>query len=104
MSNCDLDATVNRPATEVEEAYHRQSEHTAWAARLQQQFPREPGTIQSEDVQIQGVSVRATRNPRSSPRASESPVRRRSERRSLGLLYHEPPRKMRTPILPPPVS
>ena len=45
------------------------------------------------EVRIQGSSVRATRNPKSSLRTPD--LLRFAERRNLGRSYQEPPRKTR---------
>ena len=51
--------------------------------------------LRGKGLKIQGVIVRATRNPISSPRLEVPSLLRTAERRNQGLLYQEPPRKTR---------
>ena len=60
--------------------------------------PLEP---QGKEVKIQGISVRATRNPSKLIRTRNASLKRNAERRSHGLLYQEPPRSTRRTQSPP---
>ena len=57
---------------------------------------RAPWTpTRGKDLKIQGVIVRATRNPMMRLRKVEAILKRSAERRSLGKLTQDPPRKTR---------
>src|SRR5262249_7456318 len=56
-----------------------------------------------KEVKIQGVSVRPTRKPKASPRATEVLLSRMAERRKSGSLSQDPPRTTRVLQLPPAV-
>ena len=53
--------------------------------------------FRGKEVKIQGVSVRATRNPKPPPRLPEVFLSRWAERSFRGLLFQEPPRSTRQP-------
>ena len=51
--------------------------------------------VRDKGLKIQGVTVRATRNPSRMNRTVAGPLKRYAERRSLGLLSKDPPRNTR---------
>ena len=57
--------------------------------------PRPWTPARGKGLKIQGVIVRATRNPLRSPRSAEVSQPRFAERRFLGSLNQDPPRKTR---------
>ena len=57
--------------------------------------PRPWPPARGKGLKIQGIIVRATRNPMRSIRFAVVPLRRLAERRYLGLKIQDPPRKTR---------